>query len=103
MESISIQMNFDNFEIKLKDVLQIVIYAVLGALAFSAQSAKIDKQSDKLDLFIEAVKEIKADTKESKVEERVASQTLINQVNANTLQIKLLEQDVNALKSHKNK
>lgn len=96
-------MSFENFKINLKDVLQIVIYAVLGALAFSAQSAKIDKQSDKLDLFIEAVKEIKADNKEGKVEEKVASQTLINQVNANTLQIKLIEQDVMRLKESKNK
>jgi hypothetical protein len=101
MDIINIRMNWENVRITIKDVLQIVSFVVLGALAFSAQSSKIDAQTSKIDLLTDVIKEIKSDNKENNSKSEVAGQTLINQVNANTLQIKLLEQDMQRLKDRK--
>lgn len=94
MDGLNIQMSFENLKISLKDVLQIVSFVVVAAFFFSAQSSKIEA-------IAETVKEIKADNKEASSESKISSQTLINQVNANTLQIKLIEQDVQRLKDLK--
>jgi hypothetical protein len=91
MDGLSIDMSWENLRINIKDVLQIVSFVVVAAFFFSAQSSKIEA-------IAETVKEIKVDNKESSTESKLSNQTLINQVNANTLQIKLLEQDVQMLK-----
>ena len=101
MHGVDIGMNWSNVQINIKDVIQLIIIVVGGTLAFSAQSSKMDKQNDKLDVFIEAVKEIKSDSKEAKSEDKVGMQQLINQVNTNTLNIKLLEQRFNQIESKK--
>lgn len=96
MDGLNIQMSWENLRINIKDVLQIVSFVVVAAFFFSAQSSKIEA-------IAETVKEIKSDNKEASNESKISSQTLINQVNANTLQIKLIEQDVQRLKESRSK
>ena len=101
MRGLDIEMNWSNVSINIKDVIQLILIVVGGTLAFSAQSSKMDKQNDKLDVFIEVVKEMKADSKEAKSEDKVGMQQLINQVNTNSIQIKIIEQRVLNMESKK--
>lgn len=94
-------MSFENFKINLKDVIQIVIYAVLGALAFSAQSAKIDKVITSVSLIQADNSERKQDEKDKSSKKEIYDQQILNQINTNTIQIKLLEQDIKFLKESK--
>lgn len=94
MDGLSIQMSWENLRINIKDVLQIVSFVVVAAFFFSAQSSKIEA-------IAETIKEIKLENKEASNESKISNQNLINQVNANTLQIKLIEQDVQRLKELK--
>lgn len=93
MDGINIGMSWENIRFNVKDVIQIACFIVTASFFFSAQNSKIES-------IIEVVKEMKADTKENNTETKVTSQTLINQVNANTVQIKLLEQRVAVLEAH---
>lgn len=90
MDGISINMSWENVRINIKDVLQIVSFVVVAAFFFSAQSSKIEALAD-------TMKEIKADKKEADTESKLTIQTIFNQVQSNSMQLKLLEQRVNSL------
>lgn len=87
-------MSWENIRINIKDVITYSITLVTIVLAIGALSSKLDNLSTKFD-------EMKQDNKEVKNEDKVTIQNMINQVNANTIQIKLLEQKVSNLENRK--
>ena len=90
---INIHMSFENVKLTLKDVIQIFGFVITITLCFTAQSSKIDN-------LIVAVSEMKTSKKESDAESKLNTQSITNQVNANTIQIKILEQDIKMLKDN---
>lgn len=94
MDGLNISMSWENVRINIKDVLQIVSFVVVAAFFFSAQSSKIDG-------VIQVVQEMKAENKEKKQEDkeavnenRIATQQMLNQINTNSIEIKIIQQKV---------
>lgn len=102
MDGLNISMSWENVRINIKDVLQIVSFVVVAAFFFSAQSSKIDG-------VIQVVQEMKAENKEKKQEDKenanetkIATQQMINQINTNSIEIKIIQQKMIQIES-KNK
>ncbi len=102
MDGLNISMSWENVRINIKDVLQIVSFVVVAAFFFSAQSSKIDGVIKVVEEMKSENKEKKQDEKETTNESRLANQQMLNQINTNSIQIKIIEQKVLQLEA-KNK
>lgn len=99
MDGLNISMSWENVRINIKDVLQIVSFVVVAAFFFSAQSSKIDG-------VIQVVQEMKAENKEKKQEDKenanetkIATQQMLNQINTNSIEIKIIQQKMIQIES----
>lgn len=84
-------MGIGNFEITAKDGLTLAVYIITATLFFSSQSNKID-------MLTEQVTEMKKDNKENASDYKIIFNDLKNEVKTNSLDIKLLQQDMRMVK-----
>ncbi len=84
-------MSLENLNIKIKDVLQLAIYIIGGTMFFIGISNKVDSLE-------QAVHEMKSEKKEISNDDKLVKQQLQNQINATSLQVELLKQDVRMIK-----
>lgn len=101
MHGVDIEMNFESLKINIKDVIQLVVVVVGFTIAFSALSSKIDTIAVSVSAIQTDNSQRKQDDKEKSNKREVYDQNLINQVNTNSLNIKLIEQRMNQLESKK--
>ena len=87
----SFNMSITDFKIEIKEVVFISIQLIALTFFLSSQSSKIDN-------LTEVIKQMAIDRKESNTKLDVIYQNTQNQVNANTLQIKLMQKDVDFIK-----
>lgn len=84
-------MDWSNLNIKAKELIYLVSFIVTMIIGFSSFSNKVDKLSDKV------TEKIETDKEQSK-DQSLWRRTIENNVNANSLQIKLMQQDVEMIK-----
>jgi archaellum component FlaC len=84
-------MSLEDLNIKIKDVVQLAIYIIGGTMFFIGISNKVDSLE-------KAVNEIKSEKKEVSNDDKLIKQQLQNQINATSLQVELLKQDVQMIK-----
>lgn len=81
------------FKLTLKDAVQYIAYIATLVMFFSSQSSKLDELQRRQE-------EMAADSKESRNDSKVTVQNMQNQINANSLQINLLQKDMQMLKDY---
>ena len=96
MSQLNIEMNLDNLRITLKEVLSAAAFVVTVSFFFSAQNSK-------LETLTESIKDLKQENKEGANDKKMFDQSITNQVNTNTIQIKIIEQDLKSLKENLSK
>lgn len=84
-------MSLDNLRISIKDVIQLAIYVIGGTVFFISINNKVD-------LAISAISEMKSEKKEMTLDDKAFKQQIQNQINANSLQIQLMKQDIDIIK-----
>lgn len=87
------KMTFERRELKItaKDAITYAAYLITLVLFFSSQSSKLDAVARKQD-------EMSLDQKEAKNESKVTIQNMQNQINSNSLQINLIQKDLQMIK-----
>lgn len=84
-------MSWESLKFGIKDFITAGFYLVTATIF-------VISIRDKVTLLTEAVNEIKTERKESFNEDKVYRQNIQNQVNANSLQIQLMKQDIEMIK-----
>jgi hypothetical protein len=84
-------MSLTDFKISVKEVIFISLQLIALTFFLSSQSSKIDN-------LTEAIKQMTIDKKESGNKIDIIYQNIQNQVNSNSLQIKLMQQDLLMIK-----
>lgn len=84
-------MSIENLKITAKDGIMLAVYIITATLFFSSQSNKIDNLTEQL-------AEMKKDNKENANDYKTIFNDLKNEVKTNSLDIKLLQQDMRMVK-----
>jgi Asp-tRNA(Asn)/Glu-tRNA(Gln) amidotransferase C subunit len=84
-------MSIENFKLSIKDFIYFAIYIVTATLFFSSQSNKIDN-------LTEQISEMKKENKDNSSDNKTIFNDLKNEVKTNSLDIKLLQQDMRMVK-----
>lgn len=101
MHGVDIEMDWTKVSFNIKDVIQLLVFIVGGTIALSAFSSKIDTVAIDVKSIQKDNLERKQDDKEKSNKKEIYDQQLLNQVNTNTLNIKLLEQRFNQIEAKK--
>lgn len=84
-------MDWANLNIRAKDVIYLVSFIVTMVISITTLSNKVDNAVNKMNEKIDNDKEIYKD-------QNIWRKSIENSVNANSLQIKLMQQDVEMIK-----
>lgn len=84
-------MSLNDLKISVNDVVKFSIYFLPSVIFVVSMNNKVDTLTD-------AVNELKSGNKEYSADAKITNQNLQNQVNANSLQIKLMAQDIEMIK-----
>lgn len=87
-------MSWENIRLDLKDVIKYGVGLITLVLFIGGLSSKVDNMAANFE-------EMKQDSKENRADDKLFNQNTINQMNLNTIQIKILEQRVKALEDKK--
>lgn len=89
-----VSMGVLDSEFKLKDIVQFVVAIITGTIFIVTMNSKIDNLTN-------AINELKDNNNKMSVANDLAIKTLQNQVGTQSIQISLLQKDVDYLKSKK--
>lgn len=84
-------MDWSNLNIKAKDLLYVISFVITMVISITTLSNKVDNAVQKMNEKIENDKEYNKDN-------NLWRKSIENSVNANSLQIKLMQQDVEMIK-----
>ena len=84
-------MSWENFKFGAKDVISALFYVITATIFVSSILNKVEA-------LTVAVNDIKSERKEAYTDDKAIKQNMQNQINANSLQIQLMKQDIEMIK-----
>ena len=87
-----LSMDWSNLNFKAKDIIQLAIYIVVGMLFIGKITNAVERISEKTTEIQVRLDKIESKSENSNKENQVFWQSIQNQVNSNSTQIRLLDQ-----------